>query len=310
MRHYKHQEESKEFQKFSTITKQNLPNSKRTIIPTYQPINSKENIHHKATSYYSYKFNTNNVGNDFIPNEEPKVLTKRKSAGRILQESNPPLNIRQLKPNLLHQKYIESSQINNIPGPEIMKRAEDKELRIDNISSNNNKKSIKYFSKNYYNNNTDNYNKDSRNKCYELRNNDIESFQRKVFRDYNSNIACLPGVTINDKEKTRTLFAANSRKNESHISLGNINKNENINNIKNKYDYNKKNVNIIPRPTSFSGKRVIRDRNKESNNFNRIINSKINRTGYLHSNGMSEFNDYSGINRSKHDKNKSQIIFG
>ena len=87
MRHYKQQEESKEIQKFSTMTKQNLPNSKRTIIPTYQPINSKENIHHKATSYYSYKFNTNNVGTDFIPNEEPKVLTKRKSAGRILQES-------------------------------------------------------------------------------------------------------------------------------------------------------------------------------------------------------------------------------
>ena len=311
MRHYKQQEESKEIQKFSTMTKQNLPNSKRTIIPTYQPINSKENIHHKATSYYSYKFNTNKVGTDFIPNEEPKVLTKRKSAGRILQESNPPLNIRQLKPNLLHQKYIESSQINNIPGPEIMKRAEDKKLRIDNISSNNNKKSVKYFSKNYNNNN--NNNKESRKKCYELRNNEIESFQRKIFRDYNSNIACLPGVTINDKEKTRTLFATNSRKNESHISLGNVNNNENINinNIKNKYDYNKKNVNIIPRPISFSGKRIIRDRNKESNNYNRIINSKINRTGYLHINEMSGINqDYSGINRSKHNKNKSQIIFG
>ena len=315
MRHYKHQEESKEIQKFSTMTKQNLPNSKRTIIPSYQPINSKENIHHKATSYYSYKFNINNVGTDFIPNEEPKVLVKRKSAGRILQESNPPANIRQLKPNLLHQKYIESSQINNIPGPEIMKRAEDKKLRIDNIlNNNNNKKSIKYFSKNYYNNNnTSNYNKDSRKKCYVLRNNDIESFQRKVFRDYNSNIACLPGVTINDKEKTRTLVATNSRKNESHISLGNFNNNENINinNIKNKYDYNKKNVNIIPRPISFSGKRIIRDRNKESYFNNRIINSKINRTGYLHSNEISGFNnDYSGINRSKHDKNKSQIIFG
>ena len=115
MRHYRQQEESKEIQKFSTMTKQNLPNSKRTIIPAYQPLNSKENLHHKATSYYSYKFNTNSVGPDFIPNEEPKALTKRKSAGRILQESNPPLNIRQLKPNRLHQKYIESSQINNIP---------------------------------------------------------------------------------------------------------------------------------------------------------------------------------------------------
>ena len=91
-------------QKFSTISKQNLPNSKRTLISAYQPINSKENIHYKATSYYSYKLNTNNIGPDFIPNDKPKALTKRKSAGRILQESNPSLNIRQLKPNRLEKK--------------------------------------------------------------------------------------------------------------------------------------------------------------------------------------------------------------
>ena len=197
MRHYKQQEESKEIQKFSTMTKQNLPNSKRTLIPSYQPLNSKENIHHKATSYYSYKFNTNSVGSDLLPNEEPKPLTKRKSAGRILQESNPPLNIRQLKPNKLHQKYIESSQINNIPGPEITKRLEDKKENIPekNSNNNNNKKFYKYYTKTYFNNNTSlKNNNNNKKKSYALRNNDIESFQRKIFRDYNSNIACLPGV--------------------------------------------------------------------------------------------------------------------
>ena len=309
MRHYRQQEESKEIQKFSTMTKQNLPNSKRTIIPAYQPLNSKENLHHKATSYYSYKFNTNSVGPDFIPNEEPKALTKRKSAGRILQESNPPLNIRQLKPNRLHQKYIESSQINNIPGPDIMKRVEDKKNQNDNI---NNKRYIKYYTKNYYNNNT---NRDTKKKSYALRNNDIESFQRKVFRDYNSNIACLPGVTINEKEKDKTLVATNSKKNESHISFGISNNNENKNNIRNKYDYTKKNVNnVIQRPLSFSGKRIIRDRNKESNSINRIINNKINRTGYYNIERSSFNRDYSRISMNKQkyatDKNKSQIIFG
>ena len=313
MRHYRLPEESKEMQKFSTISKQNLPNSKRTLIPAYQPINSKENIHHKATSYYSYKFNTNNVGPDFIPNEEPKALTKRKSAGRILQESNPPLNIRQLKPNRLHQKYIESSQINNIPGPAIMKRVvEEKKVNTENESYNNNKKFIKYYSKNYYNNNLE-----SRKKCYALRNNDIESFQRKIFRDYNSNVVCLPGVTINEKEKTKTLVATNSKKNESHISLGNTNNNENINynSLRNKYDYTKKNMKGVPRPMSFSGKRIVRDRNKESNTSVRVINNKINRTGYFYTNDMNYYdNDLSQINRKQQkymtDKNKSQIIFG
>ena len=316
MRHYRIPEESKEMQKFSTISKQNLPNSKRTLIPAYQPINSKENIHHKATSFYSYKFNTNNVGPDFIPNEEPKALTKRKSAGRILQESNPPLNIRQLKPNRLHQKYIESSQINNIPGPAIMKRVvEEKKVNTENESYNNNKKFIKYYSKSYYDNISNNQN--MKKKSYALKNTDIESFQRKVFRDFNSNVACLPGVTINEKEKTKTLVATNSKRNESHISLGNTNNNENINynSLRNKYDYTKKNMKGVPRPMSFSGKRIVRDRNKESNTSGRVVNNKINRTGYFYTNDINYYdNDLSQINRKQQkymtDKNKSQIIFG
>ena len=316
MRHYRLQEESKEIQKFSTMIKQNLPNSKRTLIPSYQPLNSKENIHHKATSYYSYKFNTNSVGSDLLPNEEQKPLTKRKSAGRILQESNPPLNIRQLKPNKLHQKYIESSQINNIPGPDITKRLEDKKINfIENNNNNNNKKLYKYYTKNYYNNNN---NQDIKKKIYALRNNDTESFQRKIFRDYNSNIACLPGVTINEKEKARTLVATNSKKNESHISLGYDNdENINSNNLKNKYDYFKKPSQFsIPKTKSFSGKKIIRDRNKESNNtYSRIIDSKINRTGYLYMDERRELDDNYKENLMRQnkyttDKNKSQIIFG
>ena len=155
MRHYEPQKESKEIQKFASFTKQNMPNSKRTIIPAYQPINEKEKIHHKATSFYSSKFNTNSVGVDLLPNEEPKVLSKRKTAGRILQESNPPLNIRQLKPNRLHQKYMESSQIENIPGPAIMKRVEEEKVNIVENKSNYNKgkKYFKYSNKNYKENN-------------------------------------------------------------------------------------------------------------------------------------------------------------
>ena len=77
MRHYRQQEESKEIQKFSNMTKQDLPNSKRTLIPAYQPLNYKESIHHKATSFYSNKFNSNSVGPDFITNEEQKVLIEQ-----------------------------------------------------------------------------------------------------------------------------------------------------------------------------------------------------------------------------------------
>ena len=140
MRHYKCQEETKEIQKFSNMNKHNLPNSKRTLIPSYQPINNKENINHIAFSYYSNKFNSNSVGPDFIPKEEPQIQAQRKSAAQILQESSQPQNIKQLKPNILHKKYVESSQINNIPGPNIMKRYEnDKKINEDkiyNISSN------------------------------------------------------------------------------------------------------------------------------------------------------------------------------
>ena len=132
-----------------------------------------------------------------------------------------------------------------------------------------------------------------------------------------SNVACLPGVTINEKEKTKTLVATNSKKNESHISLGNTNNNENINynSLRNKYDYTKKNMKGVPRPMSFSGKRIVRDRNKESNTSGRVVNNKINRTGYFYTNDMNYYdNDLSQINRKQQkymtDKNKSQIIFG
>ena len=223
------------------------------------------------------------------------------------------MNIRQLKPNILHQKYIETSQINNIPGPSITKRTEDKKTGVDYDEKNNNKNCYKYYSKSYYDNISNN--QYMKKKSYALKNTDIESFQRKVFRDFNSNVACLPGVTINEKEKTRTLVATNSKKNESHISLGFTDSNENKNNnyFRSKYDYNKKNMNEITRAKSFSGKRIIRDRNKESNPYSQIINSKINRTGYPYSNERNIYEKNYGNNfYQKHvtDKNKSQIIFG
>ena len=298
-------EESKESSNFQRKkTNQEIPNSKRTLIPSYQPLNSKENLHHKAISFYSNKFNTNSVGPDFIPNEEPKIANPRKSAYKILQESNPPLNIRQLKPNLLHQKYIETSQINNIPGPDIMKRVEsdikeyeDKRYKLRNKYNLNNKE--KFIG----NDNIKNKN------SYKLRNYDIESFQRKIYRDYNSNIACLPGVTINDKEKVKSLVATNNKKNESQFTLG-----INNNNISNKNDYSKKNYkkNDIPRPKSFSGKRIIRDRNKESNNYNINKADMINRAKWNYS-YMNESENYEKLDSKRKyskDKNRSQIIFG
>ena len=81
-----------------------------------------------------------------------------------------------------------------------MKRVvEEKKVNTENESYNNNKKFIKYYSKNYYNNNPGNIknNLESRNKCYALRNNDIESFQRKIFRDYNSNIIKINQMFVN-----------------------------------------------------------------------------------------------------------------
>ena len=78
MRQYKPLEETKEIQQFSTMRKHNLPNSKRTLIPSYQPINNQTNINHKVFSYYSSKFNSNSIGPDFIPKELPQVHTQRK----------------------------------------------------------------------------------------------------------------------------------------------------------------------------------------------------------------------------------------
>ena len=300
MRHYKCQEERKEIKKFSNMNIHNLPNSKRTLIPSYQPINNKENINHIAFSYYSNKFNSNSVGPDFIPKEEPQIQAQRKSAAQILQESSQPQNIKQLKPNILHKKYVESSQINNIPGPTIMKRYEnDKKINEDKIYNNMSSNIVNYEKNNL-----------KRKNSYVCRNTDIESFQRKVFRDYNSNIACLPGVNINKKEKNRTLVAPNSKKYESHISFGYEENNNNKNSI-NKYDYNKDYIrqNKIPRPSSCSGKRIIRYKNKESNVLNNYPYFDNNSKGM---NVKSYYTNEDNNKKQKYiiNKNKSQIIFG
>ena len=294
MRQYKYPEESKEIQQFSHMNKHNMPNSKRTLIPAYQPVNNKENINHKAFSYYSKKFNSNSVGDDFIPNEESPIKMKRKTAGQILEESSQPKKIRELKPNIYHQKYVESSQIDNIPGPKIVKRIEDSQNKANKniIKRINNEKNPQQRRKN----------------SYICRNNDIESFQRKVFRDYNSNIACLPGVTINENEKYKTLVATNSRKNESHIMLGceddKLNKNEH------KYEYkknmNKKN-NGIQKMNSFSGRKIVRNQNFGKANMTHYDYSyKIPNQRNNYNKNLDNFNN----TRLKVDRNKSQIIFG
>ena len=303
MRHYKSQEETKEIQQFSSMNKHNLPNSKRTLIPSYQPVNNQEKINHKALSYYSNKFNSNSVGPDFIPKEEPQVQAQRKSAAQILQESSQPRNIRQLKSNVLHKKYVESSQINNIPGPAITKRFETDKKLIEDRNNNFNSCSgrINYINKNL-----------KRKNSYICRNKDIESFQRKVFRDYNSNIACLPGVNINEKEKMRTLVATNSKKNESHISFGREENNNMNNKGFNRYDYYKKKYKKnIPRPKSCSGKRIVRDKNKESNFFKNLpLAYDENNKNSM--NVMNYFTNEENYKKTKCvvDKNKSQIIFG
>ena len=180
-----------------------------------------------------------------------------------------------------------------------MKRYEtDKKKNEDNINN---------FSSNiikYENNNL------KRKNSYVCRNTDIESFQRKVFRDYNSNIACLPGVNINKKEKNRTLVAPNSKKYESHISFKYEEGDNNKNRI-NKYDYNKdyNRQNKIPRPSSCSGKRIIRYKNKESNILNNFPyfennNNTINVRSYYTNEENNKKQQYI-VN-----KNTSQIIFG
>ena len=306
MRQYKPQEEAKEIQRFSHISKYQLPNSKRTLIPSYQPENNKENMNHKALSYYSNKFNSNSVGPDFISNEPQKIKMQRKSAAQILKESAQPRKIRQLKSNILHKKYVESSQINNIPGPEIMKRYEnnrksaaDRRALIPCNRRNNNKNDL-YLNK--------------RKNSYMGRNSDIESFQRKVFRDYNSNIACLPGVNLNEKEKMRTLVATNSRKNESHIHFGNDEENKDnstINFQRNKYDYYKdytcKSKDII-RSSSFSGKKIVRNKINESHILNNLVCDE-NCSSIIN---VRDYNKTSISNKQKYfvNKNKSQIVFG
>ena len=316
MRQYKQPEMTKEIQQFSSINKHNLPDSRRTILPSYQPENEQEKINHKAFAYFSNKYNSNSVGPDFIPykneNEDEKIKRKKQSEmNQMLKESTQPKEIRHRKSNILHQKYVETSQINNIPGPDIVKR---------DISNNNyyeeNEKNM-FFNNNYYNINN--------------KNSDAESFQRKKYMDYNSNIACLPGSVINANGQKKSMIATDGRRNESHIIFGFENQNNNFNNENLDYkkmyngDYNyygnqmyhlkrstSNNINKIPRPASCSGKRIVRN-NKNKDSFGTyqlpydINNNRMNNFGNNNSknnNNMSLKEKYSLM------KNYSQITFG
>lgn len=339
MRHYHMPKPSREIQQFANLYKHNLPDSKRTLIPSFQPVSEKENIFHKANSFYSHKLNKNSIGPDFISYGDVPTPIQRKSAAKIMQESVQPRKIRELKPNVLHKKYVEYSQINNIPGPQIGKRIEsnirggiEREEEIVNhplqsgIGSGLGGRVGKNISPSCISKNTE-----------------IESFQRKVYRDYNSNVACLPGSIINAKEKPKTLVAQNTRKNESHIIFGdsNDNKNKSYNyntnyrNNKNKYNdetfssrrrqylekFYEKKENKIPRPVSFSGKKIIKNRNIDSfpinsypydenqNTMNRT-NTKVKTEGGIGAGGYYDFAPSKDKQKYYLMKNRSQITFG
>ncbi len=347
---------SREVQQFSNISKFNLPDSKRTLIPQFQPISEKEKMLHKANSFYSNKLKGNTTGPDFISYNGEKKYVPRKGAGKIMQESTQMKKPRELRGNNLFQKYVQYSQINNIPGPDIGKRLEDEELKEYEIVGNNDNNDIN----NEYSNQK-NMKKKRGGNCSVIsglsKNTEIESFQRKVFRDYNSNIACLPGGTINAKDKTKTLVHTNSRKNESQIIFGennysnNRNNNNNLNNDWNKNyssnntkrrvideenmfttrkkryvdnaNYNEvKKDNRYPRPVSFSGKKILRNRNLDNfhvglagdENMNKnVVNKNINNNNVINKNGKVNYYDFAPINdKQKYYlmKNRSQITFG
>lgn len=315
--HYK-SKPSHEVQQFQNISKYNLPDSKRTLIPQFQPITEKEKTLHKASSFYSRKLQGNSTGPDFISYGEIPKPIQRKNAAKIMQESTQPKNVKQLKSNNLFQKYVQFSQINNIPGPEIAKRLDDNEIKEINIDNINNNKvgTLSVISR-------------------VSKNTEIESFQRKVYRDYNSNIACLPGSTINNKEKNKTLVATNSRKNESQIIFGdnnlnsiNINYNkpkrrvideENIfNTRKKRYLDNreeKEEKGKYPRPMSFSGKKILKNRNLDNFNMGLVSDENTNKNFANRNinNGKVNYYNFAPINdKQKYYlmKNKSQITFG
>lgn len=291
-------EPTKEIQQFANIHRYELPNSKRTIIPSLQPISPKEKmILQKSSSILFEKqkqqqktkpkknafivSNTTKDNNNNNKNDNDNInINSNKKVSNILKETfQRKDNKRLLKPNELHKKYVQISQINNIPGPEIVKRKESN-----------------------YKEGTDKNNK----------------YKRKIKRDYNSKISCLPTNNINKnnnngninsndeivKEESNKTIERNTNKNESHFTIEDNNNNNNFNSdpnyntsnnsydIKsiidkelqvskkkefydtidnNGYSYNKSNNNKAnisnnksQRLMSFSGKKIRRDRNAES----------------------------------------------
>ena len=181
--------------KFS-VKKHVLPDSKRTLIPEFAP----EIVHkplHRANSEVSNKFNSDSLSENLLPKQDPIQINKRKTAERIMSETTENEFKRQLASNDYHKLYVLNSQINTLPGPNDMKRNEEEF----------------YLSKNLLNKNEFN---------------STISRERKVLQDYNSNVSCLPGCTINNQEKQKSLVRNNNKRNESHIVLG-IQNEENIN---------------------------------------------------------------------------------
>lgn len=210
MRQYREHPQSEEIKQFDQIQIKKLPNSKRTLIP-YMNKENPENINHIKRSILTDKFTEGFISKSFQPVQGEIIPKQRKDASKIYKETSETGKKKELASNNLHQQYVVNSQINTLPGPKLCKR---KEVEYD-INTGN-----KYMI--YFGNNNDNYkeNLDINNgdKIYV---DEINRYERKIQQNYNTNIACLPGCTLNQNEKIRSLVNNNKMRNMSHFTLGN-----------------------------------------------------------------------------------------
>ena len=206
---FPHQTFSEERKIFSAKNLLKLPNSKRTINPELNDEPSKRTITH-ASSPTTYRFNTESSEFNYISNVD-NTLPRKKSNPRLYKSScfdfySPIASTRRVaKPTLL-DKYTKTTQIMNLPGG--VKRStediNDDEKRIRSMSGNTMR----------------------------------ESYQKRVINDHNSNVACLPGCTINTVSSRGRRF--NGKKNEEHNIFCIGNNRKDVNNT-----YQKKKINNI-----------------------------------------------------------------
>ncbi len=304
MRQYREQPPSNEIKQFDSMKIKNLPNSKRTIIP-HMNNEEQSDINHIKKSQFGDRFNEGFLLNNFTPIQGEVIPNQRKSASKIYKETSEENRKKELRSNNYHEKYVINSQINALPGPRIVKRQENEY----DINTGN-----KYMI--YYNNNNETYKENlDLNNGDKIYTDEINRYERKIKQNYNTNIACLPGCRLNQKEKEKSLVSNNKLKNESHFTLG-INYNNNLKeeNFNTNENFNNK---TLPRPRNFSSIKIPIN-NKETNRLN---NNTIKRKKIFRTNSHSNISNmdknyvpidnkvrYSGLNVSY--KNHSQIILG